>query len=106
MWRGSIWNKLNVIFNFLMIFLAKAVNTAGPLLLKAVIDAMTCVPAKDKDGKVTKECPDAQQVYVLIGVYAAFKLLYDLLNNLREIPYAYMAAAAEISIAHDVYDHV
>ena len=43
---------------------------------------------------------------MLIGIYAAFKLLYDLLNNLREIPYAYMAAAAEISIAHDVYDHV
>jgi ABC-type transport system involved in Fe-S cluster assembly fused permease/ATPase subunit len=28
------------------------------------------------------------------------------MNNLREIPYATMAAQAEISIAHDVYDHV
>ena len=30
----------------------------------------------------------------------------DLLNYLREIPYATMSALAEISIAHDVYDHV
>jgi ABC-type transport system involved in Fe-S cluster assembly fused permease/ATPase subunit len=30
----------------------------------------------------------------------------DFINNIREIPYANMAAAAEISIAHDVYDHV
>lgn len=69
-----------------MIFVSKATNVVGPLLLKQVIDAMTCAPTADA------ECPDAQSVYVLIGVYAAFKLLYDLLNNLREIPYAAMAA--------------
>lgn len=43
---------------------------------------------------------------MLIIGYALVKFLGDFLNNIREIPYANMAAAAEISIAHDVYDHV
>lgn len=43
---------------------------------------------------------------MLIAAYGIFKLAYDLLNTLREIPYARMAAAAETTIAHDVYDHV
>jgi len=34
------------------------------------------------------------------------KFAYDIFNNLREVPYARMAATAEISIAHDVYDHI
>lgn len=43
---------------------------------------------------------------MLIGAYVGFKFGNDLLNNLREIPYAALGAAAEIGIASDVYDHV
>lgn len=99
-WRGGFYGKFLVIFNFMTIFCSKAVNVVGPLILKEVIDAITCIPTPDKT------CPTAQHTYILIGAYAAFKLVYDLMNNLREIPYATMAAQAEISIAHDVYDHV
>lgn len=42
----------------------------------------------------------------MIIAYAMTKFGADFINNIREIPYANMAAAAEISIAHDVYDHV
>lgn len=106
LWRGGCCGKLTVVFNFFMILASKATNVIGPLLLKEVIDAMTCVPVMAAPGVKEKVCPTEQETYVLIGIYAGFKLLYDLLNNLREIPYAAMAAQAEISIAHDVYDHV
>ena len=92
LWRGGCCAKFTVLFNFFMILASKATNVIGPLLLKEVIDAMTCVPVKASKGVEEKTCPTEQETYVLIGIYASFKLLYDLLNNLREIPYAAMAA--------------
>lgn len=44
LWRGGCCAKFVVVFNFLMIIASKATNVIGPLLLKEVIDAMTCVP--------------------------------------------------------------
>ena len=46
------------------------------------------------------------EIYLLIGLYSAFKLIYDLLNNFREIPYTNMAASAEIQVSKEVYEHV
>ena len=43
---------------------------------------------------------------MFIAVYGIFRFSYDLLNTLREIPYARMAAIAETTVANDVYDHV
>lgn len=72
-----------------------------PLLLREAIDAIICDRSEEDN-----ECVSEQQTYILIILYAMTKFGGDLVNNIREIPYANMAAAAEISIAHDVYDHV
>jgi len=34
------------------------------------------------------------------------RFLVETIKNVREIPYSNMAALAEISITHDVYNHV
>jgi len=63
------------------------------------INGMVCNPKKEV-------CPSQQEVYTYILIYTMCKFAYDIFNNLREVPYARMAANAEISIAHDVYDHI
>lgn len=100
LWRGGCWRKFIVIFNFFMVFATKACQVLVPILLKFVIDAIIC------DKETTFDCPTEQETYLLIVAYACVKFATDFLNNIREIPYANMAATAEISIAHDVYDHV
>jgi ABC-type bacteriocin/lantibiotic exporter with double-glycine peptidase domain len=87
--------------NYSSILLSKGCNVLNPILLKYAIDGIIC----DRSEEVN-ECPTEQETYMYILAYAIFKFGYDLLNTLREIPYARMAATAEISIAHDVYDHV
>jgi hypothetical protein len=84
-----------------MTFAVKGCKVVTPLILKQAVDAIIC-DHKDEDS----DCPSEQQTYIFIIAYAFAKFGEDLLNNLREIPYANMAATAEISIAHDVYDHV
>jgi hypothetical protein len=39
-------------------------------------------------------------------MYVALQFCGDFINYTREVPFANMGAVAEISIAHDVYDHV
>ena len=73
----------------------------NPIILKYAIDSIIC-DRKDEDN----ECPSDEETYMLVAGYGIFKLLYDLLNTFREVPYARMAANADITIAHDVYDHV
>ena len=82
-----------------MIFLVDACKVAMPLLLKYTVDAIIC----DID---TEDCPSSEETYTLITFYVIAKFSSDIINNLREIPYTMMAAQAEISIAHDVHDHV
>jgi hypothetical protein len=84
-----------------MVLAVKGSQVTIPILLKYVIDAIICDRTTFADG-----CPSEQQTYILIIAYAVVKFLGDFFNNIREIPYANMAASAEISIAHDVYDHV
>lgn len=101
LWRGSCLNKFIVIFNFLMTFVVKIFKVITPLILKYAIDAIIC----DRNSQDIV-CPSEQQTYILIIAYAGAKFAEELINNLREIPYANMAASAEITIAHDVYDHI
>lgn len=98
-WYGGFYQKFLVIFNFLLIFANKGTNVLVPIILKNAVDAITCA------GEVG-ECPSPQETYLIVGLYALVKFLSDFLNYIRELPYARMAANAEISIAHDVYDHV
>lgn len=90
-----------VIFNFSLILLAKVIQTANPLFLMKAVNGMAC--DRTKKGNT---CPSTEETYTYIIMYAICKLAYDIFNTLREIPYARMAAVAEISIAHDVYDHI
>jgi ATP-binding cassette subfamily B protein len=39
-------------------------------------------------------------------IYISVRFLAEFIANIREIPFADMAAVAEVSIAYDVYDHV
>jgi hypothetical protein len=71
------------------------------LVLKYVIDAILQDKKTFPNGP-----PSLDQTYLLIGLYIFVKFFSDFLGYLREIPYARMAANAEISISHDVYDHV
>lgn len=99
MWKNNFWDRFIVILNFVIIFVFKGINLLGPLILAKTINAIVCDSSKGK-------CPSTYETYFLIGLYSAFKLSYDLLNNFREIPYANMAATAEIQISKEVYEHV
>jgi len=112
-WDKTCLSKFLVIFNVVTVLVSKATSVAVPLILKLCVDAIICKEVDDMDDCpqgseciVDGECPTEQETYILIIIYAASKFVYDCLNNLREIPYAYMAVKAEVSIAHDVYDHV
>lgn len=116
LWRGGCWNKFLVIFNGIMIISNKVTSVLVPLLLKEVIDAIICDESKTVDMEKSyfiktfkaddTGCPSSEETYILIGFYAGIMFFADFLNYMREIPYATMSAQAEISIAHDVYDHV
>ena len=45
-------------------------------------------------------------IYFLIALYAMIRFSADFTNYIREIPFANVAASAEIYIAHMVYNHV
>lgn len=101
LWRGTFWEKSIVVLNFALIFIAKAANSINPIMLKYAVDSIVCdrtIPGNS--------CPSEEETYLLIGAFTGFKYIYNLLENFREIPYAKMSATAEITIAHDVYDHV
>lgn len=85
-----------------MIFLVKGTSSLLPLVLREVVDSIICVP----DPKKNIECRSEREVYILIGIYAVTKFMADFFNYIREVPYQHMASKAEISIAHDVYDHI
>jgi len=112
LWKGGCFQKFIVIFNILMVFILKAVNVLVPLILKEVIDSIVCQEDEVQESdtfflrSAENGCPSENETYAIIGLYAFVKFFADFLNYIREIPYANMAAVAEISIAHDVYDHV
>ena len=117
-WRGGCWPKFIVILNFFVIMFLKITAVFIPLLLKEVIDAITCDDdkmsklafSKDKADKFIvrpgETCPSHSETYTLIGIYAGIKFLNNAINSFRDIPYSRMAATAEISISEDVYAHV
>ena len=100
LWLGGCWRKFIVLFNFFMVLAVKGAQVTIPIILKYAVDAIICDEETFPNG-----CPSQQETYMLIIGYAVLKFAGDFLNNIREIPYANMAATAEISIAHDVYDH-
>ena len=112
LWKGGCAQRSIVIINVLMVFLLKAVNVFVPLILREVIDSIICEEEKLEAGETfllrggEGGCPSENETYLIIGIYALVRFGADFLTYIREVPYANMAAVAEISIAHDVYDHV
>ena len=67
-----------------------------PLIMKSLIEGMTC---EDVGRKKLDECATSGDVYLLIGLYVLTKFIADSFNYIREIPFNYMQAKAEVSIA-------
>jgi hypothetical protein len=118
LWTGGCWRKFMVIVNIMFMVGYKLSSTLVPLLLKEVIDSMTCDENKltrlafddDKNDQFllrpNETCPSENETYILILIYCGVKFINDFINYAREYPYANMAAFAETSITHDVYDHI
>jgi hypothetical protein len=81
--------------NFLVIMFLKITAVFIPLLLKEVIDAITCDSSKltkeafDSDTtdkfiiRVGEKCPSSQETYTLIGIYAGVKFLNNMIDAVR-----------------------
>jgi ABC-type multidrug transport system fused ATPase/permease subunit len=109
LWTGGSLRKFLVILNIALVFILKGVNVFVPIVLKEAVDSIVCTEDTVKDLNFllrTNKCPSEAETYSAIGMYVIVKFLADFINYIREIPFANMAAVAEISIAHDVYDHI
>mmetsp|Transcript_11075 Transcript_11075/g.16835 ORF Transcript_11075/g.16835 Transcript_11075/m.16835 type:complete len:124 (+) Transcript_11075:240-611(+) len=99
MWKGGCGQKMTTISLFVLMIISRLGSIAHPLILKAVIDNVACDSS-------TELCPEVQETYMLIVLYALVKFLSDLINYIREVPFAYVSANAEKHIAALVYSHI
>ena len=72
--------KFTTVFTFFLLFVSRMANITHPLILKAIIDNISCDPDE-------QDCPESDEVYVLIGAYAGVKFGADFLNfiSLRKL---------------------
>ena len=101
MWKGGIGVKLTTIMLFVLMIVSRLGSIAHPLILKAILDNVTC-----KSEGASATCPDIQATYLLIVLYAVVKFLADFINYIREVPFAYVSANSEKHIAKLVYGHI
>jgi hypothetical protein len=113
LWTKGCWPKFMVLFNVSVTFVWKFGAILVPLLLKETIDAIICEEGKERDTdklllKLSGDdgCPEPKFIYMLIVLYGVVKYITETINFMRGVPFASMAAIAEISIARDVYDHL
>jgi len=104
MWRGSCFAKFVTIITFVLLIVSRIANTSHPLILGQIVADISC----DPENPLFKEtgCPDSQQIYTWIAIYACMKFFAEFLNYMREIPFAYVSANAELHIATMVYRHI
>ena len=78
------------------------------MILGQVVANVACEPVDEDDIMATTEdgCADPMDTYILIAAYATCKFLNEMINYLREVPFAYIMASAEQHIAELVYRHV
>ncbi len=109
LWTNGCWGKFIVCVNMFNTVVLKLITVAAPILFKETVDSILC-DSKTVDVKrhwlikvnQSDKCPSEAEINVLIGLYVIFKFLVEAIKATREIPYANMAARAEISITHDV----
>lgn len=87
-----------------MLFASRILTVIHPLILKRVIENITCDPANNSfEGGI---CPTTEDTYIWILFFAAIKLVAEVINYLREIPFSYVSANAEKYIAKTVHTHM
>ena len=102
LWRGGFWIRVQTVLTFILLVLSKVLSVAHPIILKYVISAVTCDTAVDP----TSCGSDHHLTYILVIAYCCTRFAADLVNNIREFPFSNISAAAEIYIAHLVYQHI
>jgi hypothetical protein len=98
-WHVGCMTRVNLILSFLSVMFVKSTSILLPLILKEVVDSIVCDPEKKRQDWLfnfsDKKCRSNEEVYILIGVYALTKLFTDMINYLRELPFAYVGAKVE-----------
>jgi ABC-type bacteriocin/lantibiotic exporter with double-glycine peptidase domain len=113
MWgRGGRKQKMLIVVNFILIFVVKITNVGVPILLKYVVDAITCGHEKVADSQPLtpptppEECASHSEVYTMIAFYCVARFCSDFLNWLKDIPSVLISFAAQITVSHEVYEHI
>lgn len=103
LWKGGFIIRVQTVLTIVLLFISRGLNVLHPLILKYVIDAITC-----QNGDASVDCfhPTESITYLLIGMYCLTRFTADFANNIREIPFANISASAEIYIAQLVYTHI
>ncbi len=102
LFKGTLFIKIQTLLTFLMLFLSKGLSSGNPLLLKMAVDNIqVCF-----FDTVSSKCEDESKTIIFVILYVAIRFAGDLVNNLREIPFANVSASAEIYISHRVYTHI
>jgi len=104
LWKGGWDVKITTFFTLVMLLVSRVMTVIHPLILKRVIENITCEPGDP--GLEGDVCPTTEDTYVWILFYAAMKLVAETVNYLREIPFAYVSANAEKYIAKTVHSHM
>ena len=90
LWSGGWCVRFQVFLTAFMIVLAKVLNVIHPIILKFLIDTLL----------------EGGTIYYLVILYCVVKFAADLVNNLREVSFANVAANSEVYIADKVYNHI
>ena len=104
LWRGSCGVKFLTVLMIFSLFVSQFAQVATPLILRIVVSNITCDETKLENPD--EECTTAHETYMLILAYAGVNFGAQFLNYVREIPFAYMSANAEMKIAAMVYAHI
>jgi ABC-type bacteriocin/lantibiotic exporter with double-glycine peptidase domain len=93
MWGGSIQLKLASVSLLILLLISQFFGVIYPLIFKAIIDNIS-------------EEPDYTKVYFLILQYAGLKFTADTLSNIKQWPFAYISAQAELVVSKLIYSHI
>jgi ATP-binding cassette subfamily B protein len=90
LWRCEWKVRFSVVLTIVMMLLAKMLNAIPPLILKYIIDGVA----------------ERHIVFYLIFLYAGIKQLADVINKLRDVVWAPVAANAEVYVENILFNHL
>ena len=95
LWTGGALIRIQTILSIILMILAKAFSVVHPLILKQVVDHISCDSGTGDIGCVVSH----HTTSILIGMYVLCRFASDFVNNVREYPFSNVSASAEIYIA-------